>query len=169
MLCATVTGALMSACSPALDWRDVQPEGSGWAALFPCQPKRQSRDAALAGAATPMTLHSCSADGLNFAISHADLGEPSRVSPALRQMAAALASNLQAGEVRSAAWELGGMTPNPDARRLWLAGSLPDGTAMQEQAALFVRGTRVYQAAVLGTRVDEAAAGAFFDSLRLLP
>lgn len=169
-LCATALGAwACGACTPALDWREVRPEGSGVTALFPCHPKSQTRSAALAGAATPMTLLSCGANGQTFALSHAELGDPARVAPALRELAQALAANLGAVEAAPAApFAPAGATPNPHALRLRLAGRMPDGAPAQEQATLFVRGTRVYQAVVLGERLDEAAAAMFFDSLRLV-
>jgi hypothetical protein len=105
---------------------------------------------------------------MTFALSHAELGDPSRVTPALIEWRLTLADNLSANEARSAAFELAGMTPNPQALRIWLAGHLPDRTPVQGQAALFVRGTRIYEAALLGARLDEAAASVFFESLRLI-
>lgn len=167
MSCATLLGAVLAACSPALDWREVRPESGGVQALFPCQPKSQSRQAMLAGAAVPMTLLSCEAEGATFALTHAELGDPARVADALAGMRSALVANLGGGESRAVAFALPGMTPNPQAVRIWVEGRLPDGTPVKEQAALFVRGTRVYQAAVLGAGLDDAAAGIFFESLRL--
>ncbi|HJV94503.1 MAG TPA: hypothetical protein VJ608_00645, partial [Albitalea sp.] len=58
----------LAACSPALDWRDVQPEGSGAAALFPCKPDRFARSVMLAGAKVQMVLASCAASGTTFAL-----------------------------------------------------------------------------------------------------
>lgn len=168
LLGATLLGALLPACSPALDWREVRPEGSTAVALFPCKPKSQSRQATLAGAPVRMTLLSCEAAGATFALAHADLADPARVAPALAEMAAALAANLQATEQRSAPAAVPGMTPGPGARRLEIAGRFPDGTPAQEEAALFAHGTRVYQAAVLGARPGPAAQ-VFLDSLRVQP
>ena len=165
--CVTVIGALMLACSPALDWREVRPAGSGIAALFPCQPISQTRGAALAGLRVPMTLLSCEASAVTFALSHAELGDPSQVTAALIELRSALGANLGAGEVRSVALDVAGMTPNPQAVRVFLAGRMPDGAPTKAQAALFVRGTRVYQAVVLGARLDDGAVNVFFESLRL--
>ena len=92
---------------------------------------------------------------------------PARVTPALAEMRAALAANLHAEGGRVEAFAVAGMTPNPQAQRVWLAGRLPDGTPVQAQAVVFTRGTRVYQAVVLGARLDAGAAAVFFDSLRL--
>lgn len=169
-LCATAIGVfLMLGCTPALDWRDVRPEGSSVLAQFPCKPTSHTRSAMLAGAPVPMTLLACEAAGATFALSHADVGDPSRVTDVLVELRSALAGNLEAATFQSAPFELAGMTPNPQAVRIAQAGRLPDGTAVQERALLFARGTRVYQAVVLGARLDEAAAGIYFDSLRLAP
>jgi len=166
-LCPILIGAVMLACAPTLDWREVRPQGSGALALFPCKPKSQARTTTLAGSGVAMTMLACDVAGMTFALSHSELGDPSRVTPALIELRLALAANLGASDVRSAAFALAGMTPNSQAMRIWLAGHLPDGTPVQGQAVLFVRGARVYQVAVLGTRLDEAAAGVFFESLRL--
>ena len=168
ILPAALFAASLQGCAPALDWREVRPEGTTAALLFPCHPKSQSRHAVLAGTQVRMTLLACDAEGVSFGLLHGDLGDPVLVAPALEEMAAALAANLQAQEVRSAPLQVAGMTPGSAARRIGLGGSLPDGTPMREQAALVARGTRVYQASVLGARLD-AAADVFIDSLRLVP
>lgn len=168
LLGATLLGALLPACSPALDWRDVRPEGSTAVALFPCKPKSQSREAPLAGVPARITLLSCEAEGATFALAHADVADPARVGPALEEMAAALAANLQATEQRSAPAAIPGMTPGAAARRLEIRGRLPDGTPAQEAAALFAHGTRIYQAAVLGAQPGPAAQ-VFLDGLRVQP
>lgn len=166
-LCPILIGAVMLACTPTLDWREVRPEGSGALLLFPCKPKSLARITTLARSGVTMTMLSCDVSGMTFALSHAELGDPSRVAPALIELRSALAANLGANAVRSAAFELAGMTPNPQAMRIRFSGRLPDGTPVAEEAVLFVRGTRVYQAAVLGARVDEGAVRTFFESLRL--
>lgn len=164
--CATVLGALLPACSPALDWREVRPEGSAAVALFPCKPKSQSRPTTLAGIPTRMTLLSCEAEGMTFALAHAEIGDPSQVQLALDALAAALAANLQARQVPGEPLTVPGMTPGPGARRLSIEGRLPDGTPIREEAALFAFGTHVYQAAVLGAQPG-GAAQTFIDSLRV--
>ena len=166
LLCATLLGAMLPACTPALDWREVRVEGGQASALFPCKPKSQPGEAASGGTPTRVPRLPCEADGHTCALAYADLGDPLRAGPALAGMAAALAVNLQAGPVRSAPLEVPGMTPGAQARRLWFDGRMPDGSPVAEQAALFAHGTRVYQAVVLGARPD-AAAQTFLDSLRI--
>jgi hypothetical protein len=166
-LLALLLGASIAACTPALDWRDVRPEGSAASLQFPCKPQSQTRQAALDGEATTMTLVSCTADGLTFALVHADLGDPARVTPALIAMRKALVTNLGATQSVVKPFVLTGMTPSPEAVRLQASGHTPEGAPIVEEAVLFTRGTRVYQAAVLGARPDAAAVELFFESLRL--
>jgi hypothetical protein len=167
--CTILVGGLMLGCTPALDWREVRPEGSQLTALFPCKPESRSRLSSLGRSRVTMTMVTCSAAGLTFALGHAELGDPSGVTAALDEMRSALAANLGTGELRSAVFQVAGMTPDPRAGKIWIAGRLPDGTPVQEQAVLFARGTRVYQVALLGARLDEAAASVFFESLKLKP
>ena len=47
-------------------------------------------------------------------------------------------------------------------------GSRPDGTPLRGQAGFFSRGMRVYQATVIGPRIDADAADTFFTGLRLV-
>ena len=157
------------ACAPALNWREVRPEGSGALALFPCKPAHHTRTVRLAGAEVALTLSACTAGGVTYALGHADVGDPTRVTAALAELGDAAARNLGAAAAPGTAADVKGMTPNLRAQRLSVRGSLPDGTAVQEQLILFAKGTRVFQATVLGAATGEEATSTFFDALRLPP
>lgn len=165
MLCA----ALLVGCSPTEDWRDVRPADSGARLLFPCKPASQTRSVALAGDPVPMTLLACKAGANTFAFAHADVVDPARVTPALRALADAAAVNLGAAAVAGEPWRIDGMTPNAEARRLRLQGRLPDGTAVREEVVTFARGTRVFQATVVGPALAPEPVAVFFDSLTFPP
>ena len=166
-LIAIVLGASMAACAPAFNWREVQPAGSGVTLQFPCKPQTRTRVAMLDGEAVSMTMLSCSAQGLNFALVHAELGDPARVTSALIAMRAALAANADGREVKAVPLALAAMTPNDHAVRVRYAGRSPQGDPIEEEAAFFSRAMHVYQLAVLGAQLDPAAVDVFFDSLRL--
>ena len=166
-LIAIVLCASMTACAPAFNWREVQPAGSGVTLQFPCKPQSRTRVAMLDGEAVAMTMLSCSAQGLNFALVHAELGDPARVAPALIAMRKALAANADARELKARPFAPAGMTPNEQAVRVRYAGRSPQGDPIEEEAAFFSRAMHVYQLAVLGTRLDAAAADTFFDNLRI--
>jgi hypothetical protein len=58
------------------------------------------------------------------------------------------------------------MTASDQAARLFISGHLPDGAAVQEYAAFFTRGLRVYEAAVIGAKPEPTAVETFFEGLR---
>lgn len=157
-----------SACAPVLDWREVRPEGGGLLALFPCKPAGHVRRIVLAETAVEMTVYACAAGGATYAVAFADLNDAQRVERGLSALAEAAARNIGAtlsADVLPA--RVPGMTPNPRAQRLSLVGRLADGQPVQEQVAVFSRGTRVYQATVVGARLSGEAIDMFFGALRL--
>lgn len=159
--------AALAACSPAQDWRALQPADSGAALLFPCKPLTHARDIVLAGHRLRLTLHACTAgDGNSYALAVAELGDPARVAAALQALRASAAANIGAGAGTPLPLAVAGATPNPQAQRIALQGLRPDGQPLQAQVAVFAKGTRVYQATVLGRRLDAQAADTFFDALR---
>lgn len=159
--------ALLTACAPSLDWRQVQPPGWSLTAALPCRPDRAERTLALAGAPVMLGLWSCSAEGHLFAIASADVADPARVSAALQSLADAARANIAAQVESDQPALVRGMTPHPQARHLRLTGRRPDGQALREQVLVFARGTRVFQVTVLGAQADEARVRPLVDALEL--
>lgn len=162
-----VGSALLSACSPALDWRQLRPEGWGLGVSLPCRPADLARRVPLAGAPVDLRLLACSADGHTFAMASADMGEPARVDPALLALGAAAIANVRGRVDAEQPAAVPGMTPYPGARRWQVSGRLPDGVAVREQVLVFAHGLRVFQATVVGPRADDAMAQTFFDSIEV--
>jgi hypothetical protein len=160
---------LLTACSPTLDWRDARPEGSGATLLLPCRAHAQTRNVQLAGRALRMALHACSAGDATWALAFADVADPALVGPALDELRRSAAANLGAGTARTLELVVPGATPNPASIRVLVDGHLPDGTAVQEQVAVFTRGTLVFQATVIGPRLPAEGVETFFTSLRASP
>jgi hypothetical protein len=167
---ALAAACTMTACTPTLDWRDVRPDGAGLSALFPCKPTGAARRLALAGTTVEMAVHACSAGGVTYAVGFADVGQPLQVEPALAELFAAAARNIgSTAPTAVAPLRVVGMTPNPQAGRQALFGQLGDGRRVEVQVALFVRGTRVFQATMVGARLDADAIETFLGSLQLQP
>ena len=160
--------ALLVACSPVLDWRQLHPDGWGLGVALPCRPANVARQVALAGAPVELLLLACSADGHTFAIASADLADPARVDPALQALGAAALANVQGQIDAEQPAAVPGMTPNPGARRWQLTGRLPDGVAVREQVLVFAHRLRVFQATVVGPRADARMAQPFFDSIEVV-
>lgn len=161
--------ALLSACAPGLDWREVRPEGANLLAMFPCKPASDARKVEMQGRTFDMRLYACKAANQSFALSYVDVGDPALVGPALQQMRESLAAKLAAGAASAVALQVAGMTPSPQAQQQPLAGKLPDGSATQGAVAVFARGTWVFQAVVLGPKRDAAAEEGFLNGLKFAP
>jgi hypothetical protein len=164
-----VLGAALasSGCSPAWDWREFEPEDSGLTVTFPCRPDRHARQVTVAGASTRMTMLVCTAADASFALTYIDVSEPAGVTAALADLRTLAAANLGAAAAVPGEARVRGMTPNPMAARLDLAGQRPDGVAVQQQTVFFSKGLRVYQASVVGTRLSDEAVDTFFAGLKL--
>lgn len=158
----------VAACSPALDWREVHPDGSaGLGALFPCKPTSHARMLNLAGAETRTTLVACSSGGATWAVAFADVQDPARVGPALLELRQAAVANLSAATPQALTGTVPGATPNDAAGRFAVEGRYPDGRSAQMQVSVFARGTIVIQATALGERLQPQALETFFSALRL--
>ena len=167
--CACAAAFVLVACSPALDWRDVRPAGSGLTLLMPCKPVLQERTLPLAGAPVRLSLQACSADGQTWGIAHADVADPARVSAALVELRSSAAANLSAEPTELLPLQVPGATPQADSVRVRFDGRRPDGRAVQVQFAVFAHGTRVFQATALGEPLQAEAALTFMGSIRFLP
>lgn len=157
--------ALAAGCSPTFDWREARP-ADGLTVLFPCRPSEATREVSLAGARQAMSLWSCSAGDLTFAVSHVDAAEPARVALLLEALRGAMVGNVAGSAPQAVAAVVPGATPHPLSERLVLRGQRADGTALQVQGQFFCQGLRVFQATVIGTRLDAQALDLFFSSLK---
>jgi hypothetical protein len=158
----------LTACSPALDWREAQIEGPGLVAMFPCRPVGQSRQIELAGAAVKMEMQACETGGATFAVGTVDMKDPAAVGPALSALRDATLGKLASPTVTAAptGWNLTGSTPQPAAGRWQVNSQRQDGSPLSLDTAVFARGTWVVQATVIGTGPDARASIPFFEGLR---
>ena len=161
------SAASSMACAPALNWREVRPEGSGLEAVFPCRPDRHERRVALAGAGLSMQMHVCEAAGLIFAISLVDVDAPDRVARVMTEMRALAVSNVGATDSTVAALQVPGMTPNPQAALLDARGRPVGAERLGLRAAFFSKGLRIFQATVVGADPSVEATQPFFAGLQV--
>ena len=155
------------ACAPVLDWREVYTADGELLALFPCKPKVHARPVALAGFRVRMNLTACAAGATTYALAYATIGDPAKVTAALEELRDAAAANIEATARPGTAWRVPGMTLNVRAEKLQLQGRGADGQPVREEVVFFAKGTRVYQATVVGSRIDLEAADTFFAGLKL--
>jgi hypothetical protein len=167
ILIASTLAAL--ACAPALDWRDFRPEGTPLKAQFPCRPAGQERQVALAGRQVALRIYACQAEGLVFALGHADVGDPATVEPALQAMLQAGKGNIDGRVVDDQPSAVPGMTPQPQARSWRLAGQLGDGRAHESHLMVFSYGTLVAQGTVGGPALNNEQVRMFLRSIEVRP
>ncbi len=162
---ASASAWALAACSPALNWREARPTESLFL-MFPCKPMVQTRTLSLAGQSVAMSMHACEVGPVTYALAHADVVDPARSAQALRELRAALSNKLR-GNSQSRPWVVPGGTPNAASGRWHVAGVLPDGRRMEQDAAFFVKGTRVFQMVVMGPALTGEATDPFFESVKL--
>jgi hypothetical protein len=165
-IAALAVAASGAGCSPTLDWREFVPDGSELRMTFPCRTDRHARPVALAGVTVQMQMLVCSAGDATWAVSFFDVADPARVSVTLAEWRASAVANVQGLASQPVPVQINGMTPNEQAVRVIVAGKLPDGAAVQEHAAFFVRGLRVYSATVIGAKPPLSAVEVFFGGLK---
>ena len=166
-LCAA---ALLAACAPALDWRELRPADSGGLMLLmPCKAVAQQRPVVLAGRTLRLVLHACDAGDRTWAVAIADVEDPALVPPALRALRESAAANIGAAPPAPLPLAVPGATPQPGSGRARFAGRRPDGAGVAIETAVFSRGTLVVQATVLGAAVAPDDAEAFFASMHFSP
>jgi hypothetical protein len=116
-----------------------------------------------------MTMAACRADNAMFALAFADVRDPALVAQALDDLRESARRNLAAdGGMPLRPLMVEGMTPNERTGRFTIAGRRPDGSAVKADVAVFVRGTTVYQATVLGTTLDADAVQTFITGLKVV-
>lgn len=156
-------------CAPALDWREVRgTDDSGLIALFPCKPASQSRELSLAGTTVQLVLLACAAGDATWALASADMIDPARVQAALAELLATTSAKLGAAP-QALPLQVPGATPNVHSQRVQLDGRLSNGKAQIAQVAVFAKGTRVFQATLLGSRWSPDDADNFFAGFRFSP
>lgn len=165
-----LTAALATACAPELDWRELQPAGrAGPALLAPCRMNAQERELTLAGRRLIWTLHVCDAGAATFALGWGEVGDPAAVPTALAALRASASGNAGAQPAATMPLAVPGATPQPGAAREQFQRIRPDGSTLHMDVATFARGTRVYQATVIGGGTAGDAAQAYLSSLRFVP
>ena len=158
----------LMACAPAMNWRDVRPAGAGVSVELPCKPSVYARELQLHEMKTEWTITACSAGGQTWALASGELKDPANVAPTLQFLVGAAKANVDAVALESSPWSPRGATPSAYALRVRMRGALPDGRLVAQELAVFARGTRVFQASVVGVEAAPEDLDVFFASLRVL-
>ena len=167
LLCAYLS--LISACTPALNWREVRFEpadGSTLKAELPCKPDTATRKQQLNDIQVELGMMGCVVNETTFTLSRIPLTNPLDAPKVLAAWQAAAAANVKANPVPSMTATVAGAGAWPPAARVTLTG-----TATQAQILWFAKqtstGLTLYQAALYGKQPSNEAVTTFFESLQL--
>lgn len=167
---ALTAAALLAACSPTFNWREVPIAESGLIALLPCKPDRASRALPLGAESVQVDMAGCEAGGATFAIAHASAKGPEQAEAWLNAWHAATRGQLGEAQMTEGLASVQRATATPAPLRLdaqpkqqaaapvqvlWFAQSQKDGSVA------------LYQATVLGRPSLAEAPKTFFEGLRL--
>jgi len=100
-LAALLLGAmlLVSACSPALNWREVRGTEAPFSVLLPAKPATHARGIDLNGLKVTMSMTAAEASGASFAVGAVKLADPAQHAAALAAMQTAMVRNIR-GEIK---------------------------------------------------------------------
>ncbi|CAA2099057.1 hypothetical protein [Variovorax paradoxus] len=112
---ALAVAALVAACSPTFNWREVPVAESGLVAMLPCKPDRADRALPLGAESVRVDMTGCEAGGATFAIAHASASGPAQAEAWLNAWRAATRAQLggAAAAESSAAVQRATATPSP--------------------------------------------------------
>ncbi len=166
-LAGLLSSALLAACNPTFNWREVPVEGASLVALLPCKPDRAGRPVTLAGQSGDMQVMGCEAGGATFAVSRMRLPDPAQASAVLDQWRLLTLRNMQAASPREAAFVPKGALALAASVQVVAVGRRADGLPVMAHAAWFARGADVYHAVVYADRLSPEVAETFFSGLVL--
>lgn len=163
--------AVLCACSPTLDWRELRVDDAGLRARLPCKPERATRAVRLGEQALDMGLVGCEAGDAMWALSSARWPTTEPLGEGLARWRQATLAHLAAEPVAPAqGFVPPGALELPQSQSLHVRARDPGGAALDVQLAWFAhvsaQGATLYQAALYARQPQPEAAQAWLESLR---
>ncbi len=167
--------AVVTACSPVFNWREVGLGDSGLTALLPCKPDRATRDVGLGGDQVALQMAGCEAGGATFTMAYAVASDATQATAWMAAWKTGMTRRLQAPTPVETVINVRGAAAVP-ASLQWIAdGRDATGQPVPARVWWFTQAAKsgesaqvlLYQATVLGQPVEAEAATTFFESLHL--
>ena len=169
--CAVLCAAVLTACSPPFNWRDVQPDNTALALLLPCKPDIAQQTVPMGGVPTALTVMGCDAGGATFAVAVADIGTAAKPAEVLGQWQNVTLAGIKAGatgsDVQRMAAKVPGAAGTPAPVLIKALGQRANGSAIHSHALYFAHGTQVFQVVMLASTITPEAEDMFFSSVKL--
>ena len=166
-----ILGTSLLACSPGLNWRDVRPAQAPLTALFPCKPEVAERKLPLGGKDIVVNMLVCEADDAVFTLAYAQDKPDLKPGELLDLWRKATLSQIKAKPATEVSQTAAARSSLPQATRVVVQGSRPDGRALSVHASWFAVNSVVFQAAIYFSdepvAYQSAVAETFFSGLKI--
>ena len=159
--------ALLAACYPDLDWREIASASGGYAVLMPARPDHAEREVAIGGLALSMSMASVQREGVAFGVAHAEIPAGyDRRAGLIAAARAGLLRNIEGHVVAARTISIDGAEGEE-----FRAEGTASGHPMELAARIFIAGPRFYQVVFVGQKgkVPAADVELFLGSFRLRP
>jgi hypothetical protein len=161
-------------CTPRFNWREIRPEGQGFAVLMPERPASLSRDISLDGLTVTMHMTGARIDHNLFTVGHVvvDAADPAVPTRALAAMHAGMLRNIAAPAASERSVSLAVVDPSGrevgrhPALRVDARGQV-GGQPVRMQALFAARGVWLWQAVAIQPEARFAESETMLDSFRL--
>ena len=163
--------ALMAACSPDQNWRQITFDGTSLKAQLPCKPDRTTREVPLGGVPVQLSVAGCESGGAMLAVMTASLASGADTQAVLVGWQQATLANLQAqSAAQTEPWQRAGMLPLGAAQRIQAQGRRANGQPVTAQAVwgALAEGDhlRVVHAVVYADKIAPELAQSLFDGVQ---
>jgi hypothetical protein len=175
LFCLIAVSLMLTGCSPPFNWREIRPDGHGFAVLMPARTAELSRDIDLDGLRVTMTMTGARVDASLFTVGLVELGRQAtaRSEGTLAAMRIGMLRNVAASRSTERAIDLpvsdasGRMIARTPALRVEALGRVGDRPI--RMIAIFVaRGERLWQAVAIEPEPGGEPSITMIDSFRLL-
>ena len=164
---ASAMAMLLLACSPALNWREVRPDGASLFALFPCRPDQGVQTVALGEHEVKMTMMGCEAGGAMFTLAHVALDGSIDPEVLRVQWRLGTLASMQGEPGNEEPFELKKASASLSPTQIRAAGKRANGSPVEMRATWFAVGGVLYQAAVYADHGVDEVARTYFDGIRI--
>lgn len=149
---ALLLSALLTACTPALDWREVRNEEGGYRALFPAKPVVASREFVLAGQTVTLKLQAATSGSSYFAVGEIPLSEAQQASAdsIVNALKLSLKNNVGATDSTDRNIVAGGVVW----QEVRASGQLKNGKPSVMAGRFLVQPGRILEVLVMGERAE---------------
>ena len=165
------TLALLAACSPEQNWRQITFEGTNLKAQLPCKPDRTTREVPLGGAPVQLAVAGCESGNAMVAVMTAALAPGMDAQAVLQGWQQATLAHLQIqAPAQTEPWSRSGLLPLGASQRVQAQGRRNDGQPVVAHAVwgALAEGDhlRVVHAVVYAPKAQPQLAQTLFEGLQ---